>query len=569
MLEQEMLGLGVLFFFVIIGGIIANRFKQPIGIGLLLVGALIGPHAFNLIKNETIIDWIVEFGTILLLFIIGLEFVLPKLARIGFKAMMIGILKIGIIFFITYQVLFLIGIPPFAALIIGIMLSLSSTVVIIKILEAKGFYHREEMPLLIGILLIEDIFAVIVLTFLNKAVSNSSLISVIENIIIAITILCFAYFIMLKLSKSIVSWFIENSGEDVVPFIALGLCIGFSGLSFLLGLSAATGAFLAGSIVASLPNVKIFEHAIRPYSSLFACLFFISIGTKVNFASVRSSLLLLGILLAIVIVSRFISVGLISYLFANFRQDQPIFSSIAMISVSEFALLIAKSASHLNLNIDLVSISASIIFVTAIIMSFSVGYYGKVSNILDNAAPREWATKPRSFSKYIKLLFDEIDIQNTDTRLLKKSMLSFSGYLLFALFAFIGWGKAYRLLIENNISSWLVYLSHLAFIIAICFCIYVAYINGGKMKKTLVHILVNSDTATTPRRSRYILNNLIITTTLFIIAVFFPVAIVTFNMPQLANAIPFALLFVCVVRLRKMVTVMHSRGFRPLGADDI
>jgi hypothetical protein len=202
-------------------------------------------------------------------------------------------------------------------------------------------------------------------------------------------------------------------------------------------------------------------------------------------------------------------------------------------------------------------------------MSFSVGYYGKVSNILDNAAPREWATKPRSFSKYIKLLFDEIDIQNTDTRLLKKSMLSFSGYLLFALFAFIGWGKAYRLLIENNISSWLVYLSHLAFIIAICFCIYVAYINGGKMKKTLVHILVNSDTATTPRRSRYILNNLIITTTLFIIAVFFPVAIVTFNMPQLANAIPFALLFVCVVRLRKMVTVMHSRGFRPLGADDI
>jgi CPA2 family monovalent cation:H+ antiporter-2 len=143
MIEQEFIGLGVLFFFVIIGALIAHKFKQPIGIGLLLIGALIGPHALNLIKNEATLDILMEIGTALLLFIIGLEFIIPKIVKTGIKAMILGVLKIGIIFFICYELLIVTGIDPMVALIIGLILTISSTVVIVKVLEAKGMYNRE------------------------------------------------------------------------------------------------------------------------------------------------------------------------------------------------------------------------------------------------------------------------------------------------------------------------------------------------------------------------------------------------------------------------------------------
>src|SRR3989338_2001291 len=142
MLGQELVNLAILFFFAVIGGIIANRFKQPAVIGLLIVGALIGPHAFNLVKDTEMMGSIVEFGAILLLFVIGLEFSLPKFVKVGFKAMMIGVFKIGIIYFFTYELSLIIGLSQQAATVFAVILSLSSTVAIVRILQSKGLYRE-------------------------------------------------------------------------------------------------------------------------------------------------------------------------------------------------------------------------------------------------------------------------------------------------------------------------------------------------------------------------------------------------------------------------------------------
>src|SRR3989338_10701722 len=103
MIESELITLGILFLFAVIGGVIAERFRQPAVIGLLLIGAIIGPNALNFVQDQNMIEMMTEFGAILLLFVIGLEFVIPKLIKIGFKALLIGFLKIGIIFFMTYE----------------------------------------------------------------------------------------------------------------------------------------------------------------------------------------------------------------------------------------------------------------------------------------------------------------------------------------------------------------------------------------------------------------------------------------------------------------------------------
>src|SRR3989344_7845091 len=102
MFEKELISLAVLFFCVIIGTWISSRFKQPTEIGLLLVGAIIGPNLLNLVNDQGMIELFIELGAILLLFVIGLEFILPKLLHIGSKAIVFGIMKLGIIFFISF-----------------------------------------------------------------------------------------------------------------------------------------------------------------------------------------------------------------------------------------------------------------------------------------------------------------------------------------------------------------------------------------------------------------------------------------------------------------------------------
>lgn len=564
MIEQELTGLGILFFFVIVGAIIATKFKQPIGIGLLLIGALIGPFALNLVKEHTIINYLIEFGAIILLFVIGLEFSMPKIIKMGFKAIMIGFLKISVIFYLCYQTFLLMNLGIQTALILGIMISISSTVVIIKILSSKGLYERQEMPLLIGILVIEDLISVVVLTFLSKAaINNSSIMTTIENIVIAITILCVAYVIMLKVSRLVIDWFIKEGSDEIILFIALATCAGFSYLAYALGLSAATGAFLAGSIVASLPHVKVFEHAIKPYTIAFSSLFFISVGTLVNFSILKTHAVLIGVMIALIIITRFLAVGLMGTIFAGFKRDQAIFSSIALMSIGEFSLLIAQSAMKLDLGIDFVSLAGTIIVMTAIIMSITISYSDKFSNILDiTTHARDWTNKPKSLSRYIQLLFDEIDIENSNTKKFKDLFLSTITYLLFIVFIFIAWRRLLTIFATQEFSLWYTYLLDLVFVAALGFFSKKMYNYIKQLHHTLIIIIANSDASGNMYTAKRTLNSLLLTGFLFLLAIISPIILLIFNMPIWTNYISIGLLIYVVIRISiivKMIDNFQSR----------
>ena len=98
-MESQLMTFGILFFFALVGGILASRFKQPILLGLLLVGALIGPFAFGLVNDAEMTSLMIDLGAILLLFVIGLEFDVTKLKKIGLKAIIVGLLKDAIVLF--------------------------------------------------------------------------------------------------------------------------------------------------------------------------------------------------------------------------------------------------------------------------------------------------------------------------------------------------------------------------------------------------------------------------------------------------------------------------------------
>ncbi len=552
-MEQELITLGILFLFALIGGILASRFKQPILLGLLVVGAAIGPHMFGLVKNMNMINMMIDFGAILMLFVIGLEFDISKLQKIGLKAIVVGILKSAIVVFIGFNVGLLLGLGVQTSLFIGIILAFSSTVVIVKVLEHKQMMSREEVPLLIAVLIIEDILAVTILTFFSGMLNKTTgLIGSIQNLVIAICILIIVYMIFMKFLTPLLGWILRaNPSEEIITFAGLAMCAGFSYLAYYLNLSPAAGAFLAGSIVASLPEAKKFEHAIAPYNLMISSLFFIAVGTLVNINSVFANIGIIIALVITVIITRLFAFGLIVYLFANFKGDKMFFSSLAMFSVGEFALLIAQESQKFNVGIDLMSISAAIVFITAIIMSITLNYSDRLYEPTKETIPFAIRKKFDNFSNYIKTISEEMDLESKYSRGLKKNVLVTLLYALFTLLAIFGW-RAASPFVAAYTSSIVNEIAYITILGAIGLLIFMMLLRLHRIIHSFSEILSNTTNTKSVFESKQIMNRAFIGFVLVWIALLFPFAMFLLNLQTWTISIAFGFLALAIWQFIQM-----------------
>lgn len=402
------LGLELVYilFFAIIGGVLAVRFNQPSVLGVLIAGALVGPNALGFIENKEIMELSIDIGAILLLFLVGLEFSIKKLFDLGLRAVIISVIKIGIVFFVGYHIALLYGLSAAASIFIGVILSITSTVIFLKILEQKDMLNRPEVHLLIAVLIIEDVFGVFALTFFSSLGSNEQLtpLIIILKLLLSLSLIGIVYFVLLRLAKPTIDWLSSYSTEDTITFMAIGICAGMAYVANLIGLSSAVGAFLAGNIVSTLKNEEAFEKAIHPFILTFTSLFFFSIGTIVDFHSVFSYIWLILLLFIVNILFKFLSVGFSMYLFSDTTGKGAVFSGLAMVSLGEFSLLIAKEANNLNLGVDFLSITAIIIFFSSLSMSLFVTKSNLIYNALSVFMPRGMKQDMQAACQYLRCL---------------------------------------------------------------------------------------------------------------------------------------------------------------------
>ncbi len=558
-MATELISLGILFVCAIVGGIIANRFKQPAVFGLLLVGALIGPGSLNLVKDPNIISTMADIGAILILFIIGLEFDVSKLIKLGARSILIGLLKFAIVLFLGYEITLLLGFSAKIALFVGVILSFSSTVVVVKILEQKEMFARKEVPLLIAILIIEDVLAVFALTFFSGIKDASgSFLNVFEHIGFSLAILIFAYLIMMKLLRYIINMIMKNNNdESVLIFLSLAMGALFSYFALYLGLTPSAGAFLAGSLIASLPNAKDYGRAIHPYALIFTSIFFISMGTLVDFDIIKDNAFLIIALIVIVIISRFIAIGFLTYLLANFKDEQPFFSSIAMISVGEFSLLIAKESQKFSLGIDLVTITAAIIFLTALLTSLGLNYSEKFHSSMNSKMPVRTRLKLERLSSYMRKFFDQMEIENFFTNKLKKE--SKIAFMLLVLTLFVSLiSRRISVEIAQKYNAFFLYGFYLLSAMILLYIGNLAYKKFKEIHQTLSMILTHVDASRNIKKCKSILNNLLVTLLLFFSAMLFPFVIFMFNLNTIANLMPFVLAIAAFYYLKRLVILIDG-----------
>jgi len=407
--------------FAFLGSVLALWLRQPPVLGLLLAGALVGPNALNLVSHESAVNVFAEIGAVLLLFTIGLEFSVSKLGFFGVRVLSIAVTKMAFVFFFAFVVSRFLGFDYLTALYLGVILAITSTALMVKILQQKNLSGRSEVPLLVATLIVEDVFAVFALTFFSSLksggvgvarIASSQVFSSFELVMAvlqAVALLGIAYFLLLKVLKPFFERLAKFQSRETLPFIALALAGGMSFLASWFGLTPSIGAFLAGSLVASLPNGKLVENAVNPFTLAFSSIFFLSIGMLVNFNYIASAVGIVVVFIVLNLVLKFVGVSVSTYLY-GFSSKSAVFSGLAMLSVGEFSLLIAREASVSSAlgvssvssaSVDLIGLTSVLVFTSALFTSVSVERFEGVHGFLARLLPRGVKETGRSLARVV------------------------------------------------------------------------------------------------------------------------------------------------------------------------
>lgn len=290
---------------------IMYKLKQPSVIGYILAGILIGPYTppFTLISDLGAINMMAELGIIMLLFVIGTEFPMARLRSIGRLSAIVGMTESVATLIIVFFIAQTLGFNFFDSLFLALALSITSTVVTIKVLEELGMIKSQSTTLVLGMLIIEDIFVVSALAVLQSVAVNNGEVSIPT---LAITLAVVGGFIggILYLGSKSIPKVIDRAGKTndyaLLLIVILGLAFGLSFLASGLGMSVAIGAFLAGVLVAESNSAAVARILTLPLRDMFAAIFFISIGALMNISLVPVFIVPAAILILTSFASKFL-----------------------------------------------------------------------------------------------------------------------------------------------------------------------------------------------------------------------------------------------------------------------
>lgn len=316
----------------------ARLLKQPPIVAYVLAGVLIGPVGLGLITNFEEINLLAQLGIVFLLFSVGLEIDFRKFKNVGMAAVSGGALQIVITFLLGFLTAFIFGLNQISSVHAGLLVALSSTMIVTKLLVDKDELNTLHGRIMLGILLLQDILAIIVIPLL----SNIKMFMTFE-FAASIILRGFGLFaIAILLNKFFFPKILDYAAErhDILFITAIGNCFFFIGASYILGFSIAIGGFIAGLSMANFPyNIEIAgeTHSLRDF---FSIIFFSTLGMQLNFLVTQTMFPLFITLLFLLLIIKPTILALI-YLFMGYGGRTSSSIGIGMGQGSEFMFIIA------------------------------------------------------------------------------------------------------------------------------------------------------------------------------------------------------------------------------------
>ncbi len=326
--------------------VLFTKMRMPVVIGYLAAGILVGPYLFpfDLITDIDTVNSLANLGIILLMFTIGLEFNIRKLRQTGLFAIVAGTIEIVLMITIGYALGWSLGWSGTESIFLGAVMSISSTAVTIKVLTDSGHIEKQYASGIIGILIMEDIAAVIILAMVSPLGSGnvpglSSAVGILGGAVLFIALSLVLGFAVVP---RIVNYVEKNYPSEVLLLVSLGLCFGMALLSSEIGLSVAIGAFVMGIIVSQSTAQHEIILKTMPIKEMFMAIFFVSIGMLIDPTLVLQNILPAIIIAAVFIAGKIFSVTTATYV-ANTDARSSLMSGMALVAMGEFSFVIAKT----------------------------------------------------------------------------------------------------------------------------------------------------------------------------------------------------------------------------------
>ena len=364
--------------------VIFHRFKQPVVLGYILAGLIIGPHTppASFIHDEATIQTLSELGVILLMFSLGLEFSLRKLRHVGGTAFIAALLEILLMVWVGYEIGRFFGWSTMDSIFLGAMLSISSTTIIIKALAELGKSRERFAELIFGVLIIEDILAIVMLALLSGIAMTGAL-SVMD---VGITIgklgifLVAALVIGLLAVPRLLGYVGRFKSNEMLLVTVLALCFGFSLLAARLDYSVALGAFIIGAVVAEAREIHRIEILTEPVRDMFSAIFFVTIGMLIDPKMLMTHWLPIAVIAFAVVTGKVITCALGSFVGGNDTRTS-LRVGMGLAQIGEFSFIIASLGLQLKVTSEFlypiaVAVSAITTLLTPYLIKGSDGLVG-------------------------------------------------------------------------------------------------------------------------------------------------------------------------------------------------
>lgn len=367
-----------------------QRIHQPVVLGYLVAGMIVGPYTppHALVNDIANIKILSELGVIFLMFSLGLEFSFHKLTRVGASASVIGFIEVILMCVIGYGTGLLMGWSHYNSLFLGAALSISSTTIIIKAIDELNLKTKRFAELIFGVLIVEDLLAILLLATLSTIVVTQNIISfdmlyaVVKLILVVGGWFLIGYFLVPPLFREIAAYI----SQETLTIISVALCLMLVCVAAYFHYSSALGAFIMGSILAETSLIRRIEELIQPIRDIFAAVFFISVGMLIDPYVIINNWQNVVLLSLITIVGKIITTSSAALLSGQ-RFDTSMRVGFSMAQIGEFSFIIAALGLSLGVTDNklyplIVAVSGVTTFTTPYLIRFSYYIIPKIENYL-------------------------------------------------------------------------------------------------------------------------------------------------------------------------------------------
>ena len=382
--------------------VVFQRLRQPVVLGYILAGLLVGPHVpFPLVADDEIIRGLSELGVILLLFTIGLEFTVEKLLRVGAAAAIVAAVEVSIQIILGDLAGRIFGWSPRESLFAGAVVAISSTTIIAKAFAELRIGGRLR-ELVLSILIVEDLIAILLLAALTTL--SAGRLSAAQLGITAGRLALFLGCVVvagLLIIPRLVRAILKLDRPETTAVASVGICFAFALLAQRFGYSVALGAFLAGTLVAESQHGVSIEHLLQPVRDLFAAVFFVSVGMLIDPGLVRQHWAAILVLSAVVIAGKTVGVSIPAFLTgAGIRTS--VAASMSLAQIGEFSFIIAAVGTSTRIVPDFFyPVAVSVSALTTLTTPWMIRASGPVAAWVDRRLPHALQTFVALYASWI------------------------------------------------------------------------------------------------------------------------------------------------------------------------